>query len=177
MPRACGTSVCVRAGVGILGPNRFCLKAVWVVAIERERSPTTAVAPESTAYFTPGVVRGRMEYVYVVAAAAVAVTGSVLALAVLRKGRNAEAKQSRRAHADAQDRDPPVALGETYEFGVHEFTTHHSGASIAVGKVEGFVLFVEDVPEDVQVGDVVAATVLSWNDGRTSADATFDREV
>lgn len=115
-----------------------------------------------------------MESVYVLGAA-LGIVGSVLALLVLRKGRNAEARKSARAHADAQDRDPPVALGETYEFGVHEFTTHHSGESIAVGKVEGFVLFVEGVPGDVQVGDVVEATVLSWNDGRTSADATFER--
>jgi predicted RNA-binding protein with TRAM domain len=117
-----------------------------------------------------------MESVYVLGAV-LGVVGSVLALLVLRKGRNAEARKSKRAHADAQDRDPPVGLGETYEFGVHEFTTHHSGESIAVGKVEGFVLFVEDVPDDVQVGDVVAATVLSWNDGRTSADATFERHA
>ncbi|WP_227134834.1 hypothetical protein [Halorubellus salinus] len=117
-----------------------------------------------------------MEYVYVVAAAAIAVVGSGFALLVLRKGKNAEARKSQRAHADAQERDPPVDLGETYEFGVHEFTTHHSGESIAVGKVEGFVLFVEDVPASVQVGDVIEATVLSWNDGRTSADATFERE-
>ena len=117
-----------------------------------------------------------MESVYVLGAA-LGIAGSILALLVLRKGRKAEARKSERAHADAQDRDPPVDLGATYEFGVHEFTTHHSGESIAVGKVEGFVLFVEDVPNDVQVGDVVAATVLSWNDGRTSADATFERRA
>jgi predicted RNA-binding protein with TRAM domain len=117
-----------------------------------------------------------MQYEYVVGAAAIAIVGVAFALFVLQKGQNAEARKSERAHADAQERDPPVDLGETYELGVHEFTTHHSGESIAVGKVEGFVLFVEDVPESVQVGDVIEATVLSWNDGRTSADATFERE-
>lgn len=117
-----------------------------------------------------------MEVVPLAAIAAVGVVGSLFALLVLQKGQNAEARKSARAHADAQERDPPVEIGETYAFGVHEFTTHHSGESIAVGKVEGFVLFVEDVPQRVQVGDVVEATVLSWNDGRTSADATFERE-
>ena len=103
-----------------------------------------------------------------------AVVASLFALFVLQKGENAEARKSERAHADAQDRDPPVGLGETYEIGVVEFTTHHSGEEIAVGKVEGFVLFVENVPQSVQVGDVITATVTSFNEGRTSADATFE---
>lgn len=115
-----------------------------------------------------------VETTYVVAAAVLGVAASVFALFVLQKGENAEARKSKRAHADARDREPPVGLGETHEAGVHEFTTHHSGEEIAVVKVEGFVLFVEDVPGDVQVGDVVAATVLSWNEDRTSADATFE---
>lgn len=115
-----------------------------------------------------------VETTTLVAAAALGVTASLFALFVLQKGENAEARKSERAHADAQDRDPPVELGETYEAGIHEFTTHHSGEEIAVVKVEGFVLFVEDVPRDAQVGDVIEATVLSWNEDRTSADATFD---
>lgn len=52
-----------------------------------------------------------------------------------------------------------------------EFTDHHSGARVAVGKVEGFVLFTEEVPDGVEVGDVIRAEVLSFNRGRTSADA------
>lgn len=114
-----------------------------------------------------------VEYTYVVAAAALGVVGSIVTLLVLQKGENAEERRSAAAHEAAQNRSPPVELGETYEFGVHEFTTHHSGERIAVGKVEGFVVFTEDVPDSLAVGDIVRAKVLSFNEGRTSADATF----
>lgn len=117
---------------------------------------------------------GMVEYTYVVIAAALGVIGSVFTLLVLQKGENAQARRSAQAHDAAQDRDPPVSLGETYEFGIKEFTTHHSGERIAVGKVEGFVLFTEDIPGTVTEGDVIRARVLSFNDGRTSADATYE---
>ncbi len=84
-----------------------------------------------------------------------------------------DARESKRAHEAAQERDPPVEIGETYEFGVTELTDHHSGNEVAVGKVEGFVLFTEDIPGDLRPGDVIRAKVLSFNQGRTSADATF----
>ncbi|MES3516881.1 MAG: hypothetical protein PPP58_04360 [Natronomonas sp.] len=103
--------------------------------------------------------------------------GGVLLVAilvlVLRSGGRSDAAQSRQAHEAAQKREPPVDLGETHEFGITEFTDHHSGERVAVGKVEGFVLFVEDVPADIEVGDVIEAKVLSFNTDRTSADATF----
>ncbi|CCQ33531.1 hypothetical protein HLRTI_000244 [Halorhabdus tiamatea SARL4B] len=100
--------------------------------------------------------------------------GLVVAIvAVLWLGRSSETAASRQAHEAAQNREPPVELGESYEFGVVEFTDHHSGERIAVGKVEGFVLFTEDVPADVSQGEVIRAKVLSFNEGRTSADATF----
>jgi predicted RNA-binding protein with TRAM domain len=102
--------------------------------------------------------------------------GAVTVLAVLtvlaRRG-SAESRDSKRAHEQAQERDPPVELGETYEFGITEFTDHHSGERVAVGKVEGFVLFAEDVPGSVSEGDVIRAKVLSFNRRQTSADATF----
>jgi len=79
---------------------------------------------------------------------------------------------SHQAHEAAQSRPPPVEIGETYDFGVTEFTDHHSGVRVAVGKVEGFVVFAEDVPDHVSVGDVITAKILSFNRGRTSADAT-----
>jgi predicted RNA-binding protein with TRAM domain len=105
-----------------------------------------------------------------------AVGGGVLVVGVaavaLRRASDASgSSESRRAHEAAQEREPPVELGETYEFGVVEFTDHHSGARVAVGKVEGFVLFTEEVPDGVEVGDVIRAEVLSFNRGRTSADA------
>jgi predicted RNA-binding protein with TRAM domain len=92
----------------------------------------------------------------------------VLVLAWWRRGRAARA--SRRAHEAAQDREPPVEVGETYEFAITEFTDHHSGERVAVGKVEGFVLFAGDVPAAATVGDVVRVQVHSFNRGRTSAD-------
>jgi predicted RNA-binding protein with TRAM domain len=79
-----------------------------------------------------------------------------------------------RATPGRRTRPPgPVAIGETDEFGVTEFTDHHSGDRIAVGTVEGFVVFTADVPASVEVGDVVRARLMSFDRGRTSADATF----
>ncbi|ESS02877.1 MAG: putative RNA-binding protein, contains TRAM domain protein [uncultured archaeon A07HR67] len=110
---------------------------------------------------------------------AVAVVGLLLAVAVVRRARgpSADARESKRAHETAQDREPPVAIGETYELGVTELTDHHSGSEVAVGKVEGFVVFTADVPSDLSAGDVIRARVLSFNEGRTSADATFVTKV
>ncbi|MEE6209897.1 hypothetical protein U3A55_07005 [Salarchaeum sp. III] len=84
-----------------------------------------------------------------------------------------DVRESKRAHAEAQEREPPVELGEAYEFGITEFSDHHSGERVAVGKVEGFVVFTEDVPDSVAEGDVIRAKILSFNQGKTSADATF----
>jgi predicted RNA-binding protein with TRAM domain len=109
----------------------------------------------------------------VVGAAAVIALLVLLAVASRLRGPSGEAKESKRAHDAAQERDPPVEIGETYEFGVTELTDHHSGEEVAVGKVEGFVLFAEDIPGDLSTGDVIRAKVLSFNEGRTSADATF----
>jgi predicted RNA-binding protein with TRAM domain len=109
---------------------------------------------------------------YLAAGGGVLVVG-VVAVVLRRRTSDAGESESQRAHEAAQEREPPVELGETYEFGVTEFTDHHSGARVAVGKVEGFVLFTEDVPESVEVGDVIRAEVLSFNRGRTSADATM----
>ncbi|MDV7350335.1 hypothetical protein R3751_11195 [Halorubrum distributum] len=106
----------------------------------------------------------------------IAVAVALLALFVLARrlrGPSADACESKRAHDAAQERDPPVEIGETYEFGVTELTDHHSGEEVAVGKVEGFVLFTEDIPSGLEPGDVIRAKVLSFNEGRTSADATF----
>ena len=107
-----------------------------------------------------------------------AVVVLLLVIVLLRRWRSSSgARESKRAHEAAQERDPPVELGETYEFGITEFTDHHSGDRVAVGKVEGFVLFTEDVPDSTDEGDVIRAKVLSFNQGRTSADATFVEQV
>jgi len=110
----------------------------------------------------------------VVIGAAAVIVLLVLLVGVRRlRAPSSEARESKRAHDAAQQREPPVAIGETYEFGVTELTDHHSGEEVAVGKVEGFVVFTEDIPGGVSKGDVIRAKVLSFNEGRTSADATY----
>ncbi|WP_302082513.1 TRAM domain-containing protein [Salinibaculum rarum] len=109
-----------------------------------------------------------------IVAAGGALVGILAIVALLRRRGSSDRAESKRAHEQAQQREPPVELGETYEFGVTDFTDHHSGARVAVGKVEGFVLFTEDVPDSVSTGDVIRAKVLSFNKGRTSADATYE---
>ncbi|QSW97903.1 TRAM domain-containing protein [Haloterrigena alkaliphila] len=88
-------------------------------------------------------------------------------------GRSAAQRESYERHRDAQQRDPPVDLGDVREVAVHEFTDHHSGERRAVCKIEGFVVFVEDVPTDLAVGDVIDVEILSFNRGHTSATARF----
>ena len=101
----------------------------------------------------------------------------LLLVVVLWRRRGAGAGASRRAHEQAQGREPPVEIGERYEMGITEFTDHHSGEQVAVGKVEGFVVFTEGVPGGLAEGDAIRATITSFNRGGTSADATFDETV
>lgn len=103
----------------------------------------------------------------------VGAVGLLLAVAVWRWRGSSDKRASKRAHDAAQKRDPPVEIGETYEVGITDFSEHHSGEVNAVGKVEGFVLFVEDIPSGLSEGDVICAKVLSFNKDKTSADATF----
>jgi predicted RNA-binding protein with TRAM domain len=112
-----------------------------------------------------------MEPVWV--AAGVGTVAVLVAVAAVRRRRSADREASERAHEAAQQRDPPVEIGETHTLGVTEFTDHHSGDQVAVGKVEGFVLFVEDVPSSVSLGDPIRVKVSSFNSGHTSADAVF----
>ncbi|WP_440766098.1 TRAM domain-containing protein [Natronorubrum sp. DTA7] len=82
-------------------------------------------------------------------------------------------RESYERHKDAQQREPPVDIGDVREVGVQEFSEHHSGERQAVCKIEGFVVFVEEIPSDVAVGDVLEIKILSFNRGHTSATATF----
>jgi predicted RNA-binding protein with TRAM domain len=107
----------------------------------------------------------------------VAAAGGILLLGgsmlTWRRLRSPAPGASEAAHERAMDREPPVSLGDAYELGIKEFTDHHSGKRVAVGKVEGFVLFVEDVPSEMAPGEVIRARVLSFNRDHTSAEATF----
>ncbi|WP_255198722.1 TRAM domain-containing protein [Halorarius litoreus] len=117
-----------------------------------------------------------MEHLPLLAGVSLGIVVLLVGAAVLSQ-RSGAADESRRAHEAAQEREPPVDIGETHTFGITEFTDHHSGAQVAVGKVEGFVLFTEDVPDGLEEGDVIRAKVLSFNQGHTSADAAFVERV
>ncbi|MFC4543879.1 TRAM domain-containing protein [Halosolutus amylolyticus] len=90
-----------------------------------------------------------------------------------RGGRSSEQRESWERHREAQERDPPVEIGDVRTVAIEEFTTHHSGERQAVCKVEGFVVFVEDLPGGLAETDVIRAKILSFNRGHTSATATF----
>ncbi|THE66093.1 RNA-binding protein [Salinadaptatus halalkaliphilus] len=89
------------------------------------------------------------------------------------RGPSSEQHESFERHREAQQREPPVELGETVTVAIEEFTVHHTGDKQAVCKVEGFVVFVEDLPSGLEVGDVIEAEILSFNRGYTSATARF----
>ncbi|GAB3670637.1 TRAM domain-containing protein [Halopiger thermotolerans] len=88
-------------------------------------------------------------------------------------GRSADQRESWQRHREAQNREPPVDIGDVRTAAVHEFTHHHSGGRRAVCKIEGFVVFVKDVPDALEVGDPIELKILSFNRGRTSATAAF----
>ena len=112
---------------------------------------------------------------YVAAAVALAVVAVYVAY---RKGladgiEHAQREQSQQAHEDATEREPPVDIGDHVSLGIKEFKAHHSGDRVAVCKKEGFVIFVDDVPESAEVGDVVDAEIVSFGEDRTSAQAEY----
>ena len=112
-----------------------------------------------------------------VAAGAVAV--AVIAVYVAyRKGRadgieQAQREQSRQAHDAATEREPPVDVGDRVSLGIKEFESHHSGEQVAVCKKEGFVIFVDGVPESAGVGDVIDAEIVGFGRDRNSAEAQY----
>ena len=86
---------------------------------------------------------------------------------------DSERRESAARHRAAQQREPPVEIGDTRTVAIEEFTTPHSGTRQAVCRIEGFVVFVEDLPDDLEERDVIEITILSFNRGHTSATATF----
>ena len=110
-------------------------------------------------------------------AAGVVLAGLVVYVAY-RKGRadgirQAQRAASREAHENATDREPPVEISERVTLGIKEFNAHHSGERVAVCKQEGFVIFVDGVPERADVGDVVDAEIVSFGPDRNSAEAEY----
>ncbi|ELY39846.1 hypothetical protein C496_14251 [Natronorubrum tibetense GA33] len=86
---------------------------------------------------------------------------------------SSEQKESWEAHKRATRRSPPVELGEVHELGVEEVLDHHTGKQQARGKIEGFQVFVDDVPSDIRPLDMIRVKILSYGRGRTSAEAKF----
>ncbi|MFC3956777.1 RNA-binding protein [Halovivax cerinus] len=106
------------------------------------------------------------------------VVGLVVAVVAIRRVRRwwrvrRDVRQSQSGHDRARDRAPPVSIGDEYTVGVQEFSHHHSGERHAVAKVEGFVVFVRDVPASLETAETIRISVLSFNRGKTSATATF----
>ncbi len=90
---------------------------------------------------------------------------------------SADERRSRKRHQKAQQREPPVDIGDVETVAIREFTDHHSGERRAVGKIEEFVVFVEDVPNSSETTDVIRIKILSFNRGHTSATATYLESV
>jgi len=110
-------------------------------------------------------------------AAGVVLAGLVVYVAY-RKGKadgiqQAQRAASREAHENATDREPPVDIGDRVTLGIKEFNAHHSGDRVAVCKQEGFVIFVDGVPERANVGDVIDAEIVSFGPDRNSAEAEY----
>ncbi|MDL0140025.1 hypothetical protein PNP85_10970 [Halobacterium salinarum] len=88
-----------------------------------------------------------------------------------------EIEESKKAHEEAKDREPPVDKGDLVELGVLEIEPHHSGGKRARGEVESFTVFVRDVPTSLEVGDIIHAKIMSFNRGKTSATALFQEKI
>ncbi|ELZ07473.1 TRAM domain-containing protein [Natrialba aegyptia] len=88
-------------------------------------------------------------------------------------GGSAAQRNSWESHREAQQREPPVEIGDEREVAIQEFSEHHTGERQAVCKIEGFVVFVEDVPARCEPTDVIRISILSFNRGHTSATAQY----
>lgn len=108
-----------------------------------------------------------------------AVVGVVLAVYLsyrigIAKGvKEGQRAESHEAHEQATEREPPVDIGDSVSLAVKEFREHHSGDRAAVCKKEGFVIFVDGVPEGVDVGDVIDAEIVDFGRDRNSAEAQY----
>lgn len=88
-----------------------------------------------------------------------------------------ERDESYQAHQAAKQRDPPVELGEIVEGGVTEIKHHHRGKTEAVIRVGSFVIFVSDIPDSVDKGNILRAKVTSFGANRTCANAILQHDL
>lgn len=84
-----------------------------------------------------------------------------------------ERNESYQAHQEAKEREPPVELGDIVDGGVTEIKHHYSGRTDAVIRVNSFVIFVNDVPDSVEKGDILQAKVTSFAANNNFADAVL----
>lgn len=110
--------------------------------------------------------------------AAAAVVVALVVYGSYRKGKADGIQQTQRAasheaHEQATEREPPVDIGDSVSLAVKEFRAHHSGERAAVCKKEGFVIFVDGVPDGVDVGDVIDAEIVDFGRNRNSAEAQY----
>lgn len=85
--------------------------------------------------------------------------------------KQSEMSDSWDAHQEARERSPPVSKGDRIKLGILEITHHHSGEPQAVGKYEGFRIFVEDIPSSIEQGDIIEVKIMSFGKNKTSANA------
>lgn len=85
-------------------------------------------------------------------------------------------EESQKAHEEATKRTPPVDIGDVVKMGVIDLTTHHQKGKEAVCEVEGFKIFVQIIPSDLDLGDIILSKIVSYNRGRTSGKAIFIRD-
>lgn len=81
--------------------------------------------------------------------------------------------ESKRAHEEATKRSPPVDIGDVEKMGIIDLTTHHRKGPEAVCEVEGFKIFVQNIPSSLEIGDVLSAKIVSYGRDKTSAKAVF----
>lgn len=88
-----------------------------------------------------------------------------------------ERSESYQAHQEAKKRDPPVELGEIVEGGVTDITYRHNNETEAVIRVESFVIFVNDVSDNVEKGDILRAKVTSFGTNMRCAHAILQENL
>lgn len=86
-------------------------------------------------------------------------------------------QDSWKAHKNAQRRQPPVQIGDVRKMGVEDISDHYSGESVAVGHVEGFVIFVYDIPKDIRPLDIIRVKITAFNRDMNSARSNFIEEL
>lgn len=110
------------------------------------------------------------------AGAAVAVVAAIYVsyrIGIAKGVKRGQRAESREAHNQATEREPPVDIGDSVSLAVKEFRSHHSGERAAVCKKQGFVIFVDGVPDGVDVGDVIDAEIVAFGPDRNSAEAQY----